>query len=107
MVGISICKTRRIVYLYDSKKCWGTQVGHQQNESHIINGEKSAQMALKSTDCEWVEKVHDTVLNLDTVNPASLKWSLFLVKDLMYQENATDCGFFVACSFSASGGESN
>ena len=56
-------------------------------------------MALKITNCEWVEKVHDTVLELDTVNPARLKWPLLLVKDFVYQENAIDCGFFVAYIF--------
>ena len=71
----------------------------RKNERHILNGDKSAQMALKITNCEWVEKVHDTVLELDTVNPARLKWPLLLVKDFVYQENAIDCGFFVAYIF--------
>ena len=35
MVGISICKTRRIIYFYDSKKCWGNEGGHQKKrETH-------------------------------------------------------------------------
>ena len=99
MVGISICKTKRIIYFYDPKKCWGAKGEHQQNESHILDGGKSTWMARKSTGCEWVKKVYDTVLELDTVNPASLKWSLLLVKVFVYQENAFDCGFFVAYFF--------